>query len=143
MTCTVFHRKRNALRAALAAGVLALAGPAVGQEQDDEVTDEVDLDRIQVTGSRISRTQIEGPSPVTVLQAEDIQKEGFTTVYEALNSMTQNVSNTQDDQFAGGFTQNANVIDLRGLGPGRTLMPVESTLFFITTLITPATASEP
>jgi outer membrane receptor for ferrienterochelin and colicin len=91
-----------------------------GQSEADE--DATELDSIVVTGSRIKRTEIEGPAPVVVLTSEQIEKEGFTTVYEALNSLTQNVGNTQDDQWAGGFTQNASIIDLRGLGPGRTLL---------------------
>ena len=100
-----------------------MAGSAWAQEADEDADeDAAELDAIVVTGSRIKRTEVEGPAPVVVLTSEQIEQEGFTTVYEALNSLTQNVGNTQDDQFSGGFTQNASVIDLRGLGPGRTLL---------------------
>ncbi len=101
---------------------IALATSALAQETDDDEDDEIVLEEVLVTGSRISRVQVEGPSPVVSIDAEAIDAEGFTTVYEALNSLTQFYGNTQDDQFSGGFTQNANVVDLRGLGPGRTLV---------------------
>lgn len=107
---------------AFCACFMGISGNSWAQAATEEGEDELALDKVKVTGSRISRVQIEGPSPVTVLTSEDMQKQGFTTVFEALNTLTQNVGNTQDDQFAGGFTQNANVVDLRGLGPGRTLI---------------------
>ena len=107
----------------LAPLLVFMAGSAWAQEADEDADeDAAELDAIVVTGSRIKRTEVEGPSPVVVLTSEQMEQEGFTTVYEALNSLTQNVGNTQDDQFSGGFTQNASVIDLRGLGPGRTLL---------------------
>ncbi|WP_405228368.1 TonB-dependent receptor domain-containing protein [Lentisalinibacter sediminis] len=116
----------------LLAACLAICGiattPAWAQSGEDELVSEdtgeeaAELDRVVITGSRIRRTAIEGPSPVTVITAEDIQREGFTTVYEALTSLTQISGDIQDESFAGGFTQNANAIDLRGLGPGRLLV---------------------
>lgn len=104
-----------------------MASSAWAQDTDDQEADEdaTKLDAIVVTGSRIKRTEIEGPSPVVVLTSEQMEKEGFTTVYEALNSLTQNVGGVQDDQFNGGFTQNASAIDLRSLGPGRTLLMLD------------------
>lgn len=122
MTCKQAFPHPFQRRSLFLACMLALSGTSWAQEEATPEEEDVALDRIVVTGSRISRAQAEGPSPVTVMTSEDMQKEGFTTVYEALNTLTQNVSNTQDDQFSGGFTQNANVVDLRGLGPGRTLI---------------------
>jgi len=113
---------QNPFTLTLLAASIALATSAVAQETDEEDDDTLALEEVVVTGSRISRVQVEGPSPVVTIDAETIDAEGFTTVYEAVNSLTQFYGNTQDDQFAGGFTQNANVVDLRGLGPGRTLV---------------------
>ncbi len=95
------------------------------QDEQSTATDDdsnAPLDKLVITGSRISRADVEGPSPVTVMTNQDMEREGFTTVFEALNTLTQVYGNTQDDQFSGGFTQNANVIDVRGLGPGRILI---------------------
>ena len=44
--------------------------------------DEVELSKISVTGSRIKRTDIEGPQPLVVITAADIDQGGFISVYE-------------------------------------------------------------
>ena len=81
-----------------------------------------ELETVVVTGTRIRQaTASEGPSPVFVQTGEQLQAQGFTTVYEALKSFTQITGGIQDDQYQGSFTQNANAIDARGLGAGRTL----------------------
>lgn len=38
--------------------------------------EEKQVERIEITGSHIKRTDLEGPSPVATLTAEDIQKSG-------------------------------------------------------------------
>ncbi|MGH8026502.1 MAG: TonB-dependent receptor plug domain-containing protein, partial [Pseudoxanthomonas sp.] len=119
----------------LAAILLPAAGAAVAQEAaatkpGDTATpatteEAVNLDKVVVTGSRISRSQIEGPSPVTVLSTAQIEKEGFVTVNDALKTITQNFGSVQNElNSAGGFTPNGSVVNLRGLGPGRTLLLV-------------------
>jgi outer membrane receptor protein involved in Fe transport len=84
------------------------------------------LDAIEVTGSRIPRAQIEGPAPVTVMTAEDIRANGFTSVPDVLRAMTQNGGETQSQQSfsAGDFSPGAQQVDLRGLGPNHTLVLV-------------------
>lgn len=121
------HRSR--LTSALLAALLApVAGGAFAQEtapanvtQNDEATE---VDAVVVTGSRIKRANVEGPSPVTVITAADIEKQGFTTVYDALNTLTQATGQVQNELTTNGFTPNANIVNLRGLGPGRTLVLV-------------------
>ena len=49
--------------------------------------DEVELSKISVTGSRIKRTDIEGPQPLVVITAADIDQGGFISVYEAVASV--------------------------------------------------------
>ena len=84
------------------------------------------LETLQVTGSRIPRAQIEGPAPISVITAEEIQAAGFTSVPDVLRSMTQNGGETQSQQSAGGadFSPGAQQVDLRGLGPNHTLVLV-------------------
>ncbi len=88
---------------------------------DDEDSDTEELGKVKVTGSRIAKTDFEGPAPVLTITADDIKREGFTTAFEVLASQPMFNGNNQDDQFSGGFTQAANSLDLRGLGPGRVL----------------------
>ncbi len=128
---------RSILAAALA---FALSTPLIAAAQDpqtppDASTEEADADQTQapadeattldsvvVTGSRIKRSEVEGPAPVTVITGEQIRKEGFTTVYEALGSLTEVTGNVQNDYDWGQSSVNASPLNLRNLGPGRSLL---------------------
>jgi outer membrane receptor protein involved in Fe transport len=105
--------------------MFVLVSPVQAQTEADEAMDEAkELDKVTITGSRIARTQTEGPSPVLVIDREQIEREGFTTVEGALKSLTQATGVVQNEIWQG-FTANANSLDLRGLGPGRTLILID------------------
>jgi outer membrane receptor protein involved in Fe transport len=84
------------------------------------------LESVEVTGSRIPRAQIEGPAPVTVITAQQMSSAGFTSVPDVLRSLTQNGGETQSQQSGMGAvtTPGAQQVDLRGLGPNKTLVLV-------------------
>ena len=84
----------------------------------------VKLESVEVTGSRIPRAEVEGPAPVTVITAQQISSAGFTTVPDVLRSLTQNAGETQSQQSGMGAvtTPGAQQVDLRGLGPNKTLV---------------------
>jgi outer membrane receptor protein involved in Fe transport len=86
--------------------------------------DEVELSKVSVTGSRIKRSQTEGPQPLVVMTAEMIEKGGFISVYDAVASAAANTGDFQGDIASGGFTPGANTISLRDFGPGNTLVLV-------------------
>lgn len=128
--------KPNRLSIALFA-VLALpvAGTAFAQDAADQQEEEqaaaapaqasedtTELDRVTVTGSRIKRAEIEGPAPVTIITADDLEQQGFSTVYDALNTLTQFTGSVQNELTQNGFTPNASFLNLRGLGPGYQLV---------------------
>lgn len=126
-------KRRRVQRDLLASAILATLAfgisPAVlaqdAQEEDASTTAQpaTTLDKVTVTGSRIKRVDIEGPTPVTVVTAEDIQAQGFNTVYEALNTLTQNdIGRLQNELTAGSFTQGAQFVSLRGLSPSYQLV---------------------
>ena len=95
-------------------------------QDDEEATEEAKkLDKVVITGSRIARTQIEGPSPIVIISRAQIDREGFTTVAGVLKSLSQANGVVQNEFQASTFTQNANSIDLRGLGPGRLLILID------------------
>src|SRR5438309_972550 len=77
---------------------------------------------ILVTGSRIPRTNLTAASPVTLIKSDEIKLEGATNVEEVLNQLPQ-VSPSQGEFVSAGATGTAT-IDLRGLGPTRTLVLV-------------------
>ncbi len=87
--------------------------------------DEVELSKISVTGSRIKRTDIEGPQPLVVITSDDIDQGGFLSVYEAVASVAQNTGQTVMDGLGGGNNNASNnQLNLRDFGPGRTLVLV-------------------
>ena len=127
--------RRSQLTSAILATLL-IPGMAFAQDtsntaEDDKKEEQAssqpqpsrNLDRIQVIGSRIKRAEVEGPSPVTVISTDQLEREGFVTVSDALKTLTQNAGSSQNElNSAGGFTPNASPINLRGLGEGRTLL---------------------
>ena len=111
---------RRAVRTALAAGAVAgLAQSPAALAQDDTK----ELDNVQVTGSRLSRADIETAQPVTVIDREDIDLSGDTTVAEVLQTSVFNSfgSFRATSGFANGQAA-VNEVSLRGLGSNRTLI---------------------
>ncbi|MGR2766504.1 TonB-dependent receptor plug domain-containing protein [Photobacterium ganghwense] len=116
------NRKTTALSVAisLALGTGFLTSAAHAEEQQVE-----QLQKMKVTGSRISTTDMEGPSPVTVITSKDIESKGFNSAQDILGSLTQNTGGTlsQTDSFT--FTPAAQSVNLRGLGASRTLILID------------------
>lgn len=79
------------------------------------------LNTVTVTGSLIPQSEIETASPVIKISAEDIEKQGFATVYDALKATPIATGGVQGNQSSGGFTQGAQTISLFGLPVGYTL----------------------
>ena len=84
------------------------------------------VEKVEVTGSNIKRTQTEGASPITVISREEIVKSGATS----LNDVLQNISSSGVGSFS---ETNTNLssgggsagISLRGLGASYTLVLVD------------------
>ena len=101
----------------------AAASAPVSSSASD--SDTVELTKVSVTGSRIKRTDIEGPQPLVVITSDDIDQGGFLSVYEAVASIAQNTGQTVMDGLGGGGNDSAsNQLNLRDFGPGRTLVLV-------------------
>lgn len=81
------------------------------------------LQRVEVTGSRIKQIDVEGASPVQVINREDIRKSGVTSVQEMLNRMTAASSGSATDITAtNSFAPGASQASLRNLGSQATLV---------------------
>lgn len=106
------------------AGAMALAasGPVAAQDNEDEVQE---FEAFEVTGSRIKRSDFEGPAPVRVIGRQDIDNEGFVSVQDVLDSLVENTGGGFDQSFTFGFTPGAAGINLRAFGSGRTLILVD------------------
>ena len=82
------------------------------------------VERIQVTGSRIKRSDIEGPSPVQSINKEDIENMGYDNLQQLLERMpvagngTFSTRGNNKDSTANGSA----AVSLRGLGADATLV---------------------
>lgn len=113
-------RIANAVRWTLFAGAsFAVASPVMAAD------DGADLERIEVTGSRIKRTDMESASPLVVISSEDIASQGFNSTQDVLDSLTQNSGGSLTQQESFGFTPAASGVNLRGAGLGRTLTLID------------------
>jgi len=120
------HSLRRAVRFALLAGAAVIAAPS-SYAQDPSIQE------IVVTGSRIRIRDFEAISPVATVSADTIKSTGELSVEEVLNRLPQVVP---------GLTANSNnpangtaTVDLRGIGPQRTLVLVNGRR------LTPSTSS--
>ncbi|MFU8830620.1 MAG: TonB-dependent receptor domain-containing protein [Wenzhouxiangella sp.] len=110
-----------ALGAGMVAGLAFTAAPVIAQDDEDAA-----LDRIQVTGSRIQRTDVESTSPLLTVSREAILASGLQNVGDVLRNLNQadslGLTNLTSSTNANDGTQ---TISLRGLGAGRTLVLVD------------------
>ncbi|MBA2238525.1 MAG: Plug domain-containing protein, partial [Lysobacter sp.] len=117
---------RDAIKFALAVGATAAVGTGVAFAQDATPApaeqEATTLDRIQVTGSRIRRTDIETSQPVFTLSREDITSQGLTSVGDVIQNITTSGS-TLNSTFNNGGNGETRV-SLRNLGSNRTLVLV-------------------
>lgn len=124
---------RSPLTLALAAAMLLPAGAAMAQDAQPGTNAEntpqaqgatQTLDKVTVTGSRIKKVDVEGAAPVTIITAEEIKATGLNTIQEVLSTLTVNTGDIDNEMTSGGWTPNAAFINLRGMGPGYTLILV-------------------
>jgi iron complex outermembrane recepter protein len=114
---------RTAVRAALGLGVGVFATMALvpaAMAQAPQQGQQAVMDEITVTGTRIRRADLESASPVTVVNRDDIVLTGLTDVgsfIQRMPSMSGSPIGTTTNNGGDGSVQ----IDLRGLGPARTL----------------------
>jgi outer membrane receptor protein involved in Fe transport len=103
------------------AGFALASTPVLAQDAAED--ESAQLDRVQVTGSRISRIDIEGANPVTVLDRDDIKRTGITDLGELVQDLPMMSGSPVSSQRNNGGT-GAVAVDIRGLGTNRTLVLV-------------------
>jgi iron complex outermembrane receptor protein len=102
--------------AATFGGIAALAGlPAPASAQQS-------LDRVEVTGSNIRRTDTETVSPVEIITREQIERTGKPTIADVLKSVPSNTGGAFGESFSNSFAPGASSVSLRGLGQKTTLV---------------------
>ncbi|GEK08647.1 TonB-dependent receptor [Pseudoalteromonas sp. SCSIO 43201] len=96
----------------------------IGMNQQVNAEETEQVERIEVTGSHIKRTDLEGPSPIQSLSAADLASTGSTDLIGALQKLPvsgagtfSTQGNSSDDTANGGSS-----VALRGLGASSTLV---------------------
>ena len=124
--------RSNRLSAAVRYALPLLLLPALGVAQDEQAKA---LDRVEVTGSRIKKVEIEGQTPVMTISREDIARSGLTSVGDLIQQITGSGSslNTRFNSSGNfGFPPDGSgvgagsaTVDLRHLGSKRVLVLVD------------------
>ncbi|MGV8960792.1 MAG: TonB-dependent receptor [Stenotrophomonas sp.] len=126
------HRGRLAIAVQLS--LLACCAPAIAQEADTG-SRATTLDRVQVTGTRIRRAEVEGQVPIQTLTRDDIERTGFNSISEVLQQLTAsgsalNAKFNSSGNFGfppdgSGVGAGSAQVDLRHLGAKRVLVLVD------------------
>jgi iron complex outermembrane receptor protein len=110
--------RKNRLTLAVSAAIgLTTVGmmPSVANAQDELI------EEVVITGSRISRPDLEGANPVTVLNRDEINMQGFSNVGDVLRNLTASAGSATNTNVNNGG-EGRTTFSLRGLGAQRTLI---------------------
>jgi iron complex outermembrane receptor protein len=118
------NKLRDAIAFALCAAGLSATGLAMAQDApaDQQAPTEqeaTELDTIVVTGTRIQSQTVTSSSPITEIQQEEFQYTGATRTEDLVNQYPQ--MSPAFDAFTNNGALGYPTVDLRGLGPQRTL----------------------
>jgi iron complex outermembrane receptor protein len=119
-----FNQLSGAIRFALFAGAASAIASTAAFAQDDANKESTTLDAIEVTGSRLKRAEIEGATPVVVIDRAQLDASGDISVADVLRDSTFSSFGNFKPQ-SGSSAQSLASIDLRGLGSGRTLVLID------------------
>lgn len=128
MNLLLKEKLRVGLALCAMAGLFAVPGASAQQVAENnppkpsQASDTVTLDKYEVTGSRIRRSDAEPPSPVVRFTADDIQTGGYTTLGEFVQRLPFNSGNQASIIQTASFTRGAATANPRGLGAQRFLV---------------------
>lgn len=97
--------------------------PTAASEASASITD------IVVTGSRIARTGMTAPTPVTIFSEKELVQAAPSTVSEALRTLPALTNTSGPQRNPGTISGGQSFLDLRSLGPSRTLTLVNGQRF--------------
>src|ERR1700742_344501 len=109
--------RSSLLLGAASVAAAAFSAPALAQDQQS-------VETVVVTGSRIPQTGLYSTSPVTAIGQQEFKLQGSTNVETLLRNLPATVADG-DNQTTNNGSGGQETIDLRGLGPVRTLILVD------------------
>ncbi len=104
------------------AALAADAGPAPGATARPATGE---LETVVVTGSYLRRTDTETPSPVTIIDAAEIEKSGKLTISDVIRGLSGDNSGSLTQNFSGALAGGASGVSLRGLTLDATLVLID------------------
>ncbi len=127
-------RRQTLAKAIQLSLLIAMPGLAAAQQAPAEKA-ATTLDRVQVTGTRIMKAEIEGQVPIQTLTREDIERTGLTSIGDivqrltgsgsALNTKFNSSGNFGFPPDGSGVGAGSAQVDLRHLGSKRVLVLVD------------------
>ena len=110
---------------------LAILAQAAAPARADDRTMAASLDGVVATGSAIKARDLVSEHPITVITAEDLRRSGALTLQQFLQTVPsvgfQGLNSNQVNGLLNGSGN--NYVDLRSLGPARTLVLVDGKRF--------------
>jgi len=108
----------KAIRLAMMFGAAATTLVSTSAFSIEEIAEE-EIERIEVTGSRIKRSDFESSTPVSVITASDIKASGFDSIADVIRHSSFNTLGSYRERSGTTFG-GAALVNLRGLGSERT-----------------------
>ncbi|MGE7137089.1 TonB-dependent receptor plug domain-containing protein [Luteibacter sp. NPDC031894] len=99
--------------------------PQAAQAPQNAQGQTTELATVTVTGSALPRIDVETPSPVTTITADQIQKSGLTTVSDVVRAISADNSGSIPASFTAGFAAGSSGVALRGLTVNSTLVLID------------------
>ncbi len=121
-----FFGNLRALLAIVAGMSLAIAGaqttPAATSETKEGI---LNLQKFEVTGSRVKRLDTETPAPMVSYSYQDIEAKGYTNIGDFIQSLPFNTGSANSIYQTASFTRGASTTNVRGLGSQRFLVLID------------------
>ncbi len=114
------HTTALSVAISLALGTAAAFAPVAAQAEEQQVEK---LQKMKVTGSRLTRASMEGSTPVAVIGRAEIERAGDISIADVLRKSSLN-SFGSFSESSGTSWQSQATMSLRGLGASRTLVLV-------------------
>lgn len=126
--------KSNTLRDAVVLALVVGAGGTATEAFAQDSGTPTNLDRIEVTGSRIRQVDTETAQPVLLISRDQIEKQGYKSVADILQNIPSAGSPaiSRTSPLSSGEAVGGYYIDLRNLGANRTLILIDGRRLGIT-----------
>ncbi len=113
----------NSVRRALSVGPVAAAVGLLSITQMGLLQAEETIEEVIVTGSFIKGTPIDSESPVTVLERDSLVRQGSPSMVEIVRRLSASSGvDGESNQFQSNASEGVANVNIRGLGPQRTLV---------------------